>query len=817
MASPFAKYQSEQVQQIAPGFIEGFAKGGASIGQGIATIGAGVGKYMDDAEKRKIENAKQQGAINPYLRTEVKNVETSLANGLLVKGEDGKVTIAPGQEKNLDTNKIGRAIDLYNMTEGGNKKMEAEDLTAVISTIQSYDAMEKTAAEKAKATRDAKIADLDYTSKVLGNAATLSEGITAAADSAYARAQAAAQAGDEQGARSSLAEYRALKDKALNVRFDAMRAGGINVDAYMPPAPVAAPVRPAAAAVGSGASTLYTVPTDTDFKASLGRFDAMRTAGSTPISDGDLLAGITPEQQAKMDAATRASSTGATVATAPPTVAPVDYGTRVDGTAKGAGFLGEIKLPNGQVATEVSVGVNINGKDVEIPTLVPTLSAEQKSFIAGGGDPRTRPDIIKAATEHASKRIASGMSPFNGAVAAAPAPAAPAAKPTARQLMTGQMPAVEPATAPVVAGQTPAAGQQPARVITPNAAVAQAEAEIKSLQTAKTIYVDQHKRFKTMAAVADFKPDQVNTFRKMAEDSFKMTLDIDDQITKKMTLISTEKSSVASGRTADIKLSLEVTKAIEDIAPSFGSGWGSKKYWHIIKNYPDAPERGLADIRVGGFQGNKSEVIDILGSRSSFMDATMSIENALDERLEKGGVGLFDLLTLDKGDFTAYTAGNVGEKILLASMRKAIVSGGNFSDADRGFVLEAIAAINNLDPRKREPYLKALNKTMAEMVIGLYDRKLAANGVERRLDLLTVGERKEAVPSTEAAFMDRFGIDAKGKASGSRSELSALIGEQRGTGKFGSSKASATSALDKFVADAKKEAADAAEKAKQTK
>jgi hypothetical protein len=34
MASPFAKYQSEQVQQMAPGFVEAYGRAGASIGQG---------------------------------------------------------------------------------------------------------------------------------------------------------------------------------------------------------------------------------------------------------------------------------------------------------------------------------------------------------------------------------------------------------------------------------------------------------------------------------------------------------------------------------------------------------------------------------------------------------------------------------------------------------------------------------------------------------------------------------------------------------------------------------------------------------------
>ena len=796
MASPFAKYQSEQVQQIAPGFIEGFAKSGAAIGQGIATIGAGVGKYIDDKEKKGIEIAKQQGAINPYLRTEVKNVEDSLKNGFLVKGKDGKVSIAPGQEKNLDPNKVGRAIDLYNMTEGGNKKMEAEDLTAVISTIQSYDAMEKTAAEKAKAVRDAKISELDYTTKILGNAATLSDGLAAFAKTRTELGIAAGMQGDTAGASLAIAEGRALTDKAMQIRFSAMKDAGINVDAFLPEAPVAQPVRPAAVAVGSGASTLYTVPTDTDFTASLARIDANLKRGSAP-------AAAAPAAEPAVSTALTAGTTGAPVAAAAePEVKTWGDAAFITGEYEvQARFRGErmAGMTPAEYVADWKASQAI--KSVAAPETTATVTPEAKASTT----------VAPAATETTT--------PAPAAVTPAPAPAAvapaPAAKPTARQLMTGQMPAAAPAPAPVAPGQTPVAVQTPARGITPNAAVAQAEAEIKSLQTAKSIYIEQNETFKKTAAIAGLLPDQVNSFKKLAEAAFKMTLDIDDQITKKMTLISTEKSSVATARTSETKLSLDVTKAIEDIAPSFGGGWGSKKYWHILQNFPDEPARGLSDIRVGGFQGTKSEVIDILGSRSSFMDATMSIENALDERLEKGGVGLFDLLTLDKGDYAAYTAGNVGEKILLASMRKAIVSGGNFSDADRGFVLEAIAAINNLDPRKREPYLKQLNKTMAEMVIGLYDRKLAANGVERRLDLLTEDERKAAVPATESAFMERFGIDDKGKASSSRSALQALISEQRGTGKFGSARASAASALDKFVADAKAEAEAA--KAKKSK
>lgn len=776
MANPFAKYQSEQVQQIAPGFVEAYGRAGAAIGQGIAAVGAGVAKGMEVAEQKKLEQAKLQGALNPYIRTEVKNVETSLANGLLVKGEDGKISVAPGQEKNVDPNKIGRAIDLYNMTNGGTKELKADELTAAVSTIQSYDAMEKTAAEKAKAARDAKIAELDYTSKVLGNAATLSEGIAAFAAQKTQLGIAAGMQGDTQGAALAIAEARALNDKAMGVRFDAMRAAGINVDAYLPPAPVAPPVRPAAAAVGSGASTLYTVPADTAFTESLGRFDATLKTGSEPAPSVSVTA-PTPATQAstksydyrKMEPETAESFTADKFA-----ATPEGWTVQIDGVKyiKQGNKLVSIMPPVGEI-----------GKRTGTKEMFPDIEASS----------------LRAA-------------------APAAAPAASASKaPTARQLLTGQLPSVAETPAQATAAGQPTAASAPvtSRVTTPNAAVAQAEAEIKSLQTAKSVYIEQQRRFKTMASVAGLQPDQVKAFGKMAEDAFKMSLDIDDQITKKMTLISTEKAGVASGRVAETKLGLDVTKAVEDIAPSFGGGWGSKKYWHILEKYPDEPARGLSDIRVGGFQGSKAEVIDILGSRASFIDATMSIENALDERLEKGGVGLFDLLTLNKGDYDAYTKGNIGEKILLASMRKAIVSGGNFSDADRTFVLEAIAAINNLDPRKREEYLKVLNQNMASMVIGLFDRKLNANGVERRLDLLTPEEREQAVPATERAFQQRFGIDDTGKATAPRAALQAIIAEGRKTSGFNASKSAAASALDKFVADAKAEAEAA--KANKTK
>lgn len=94
------------------------------------------------------------------------------------------------------------------------------------------------------------------------------------------------------------------------------------------------------------------------------------------------------------------------------------YGKRVDGTNKGPGYFGELDMTDesGNVATEISIGVNIGGKEVEIPTLVPTLSSPEKAWLLGGGDPKDRSaiaeSIVKKSVAHAKKRISDGDSPF---------------------------------------------------------------------------------------------------------------------------------------------------------------------------------------------------------------------------------------------------------------------------------------------------------------------------------------------------------------------------------------------------------------------
>ena len=92
---------------------------------------------------------------------------------------------------------------------------------------------------------------------------------------------------------------------------------------------------------------------------------------------------------------------------------------RKDGTLKGRGYLGELKRPNGGVSTELSIGVDFGGREIEIPSLVPTLNkAEVDYLLSIPTDQRldrkhpVAQSILKKAVDHAKTRLFKGMSPF---------------------------------------------------------------------------------------------------------------------------------------------------------------------------------------------------------------------------------------------------------------------------------------------------------------------------------------------------------------------------------------------------------------------
>lgn len=98
-----------------------------------------------------------------------------------------------------------------------------------------------------------------------------------------------------------------------------------------------------------------------------------------------------------------------------------EYGMRNDGKGKKyTGWLGEQKRidnPNA-VSTEISIGANIDGKEVEIPLMVPTLDNKELKYLLSTNPkspsffdkmPKT---LINKAFDHANMRMQQGKSPF---------------------------------------------------------------------------------------------------------------------------------------------------------------------------------------------------------------------------------------------------------------------------------------------------------------------------------------------------------------------------------------------------------------------
>ena len=92
------------------------------------------------------------------------------------------------------------------------------------------------------------------------------------------------------------------------------------------------------------------------------------------------------------------------------------YGQRYGSAApKGLGFLGPLLRPDGQVMSEYSIGVNLDGRQVEIPSIVPTLTKQELATLLTLKDGQAPPkSVIDKAIAYARTRLAGGYDAFAG-------------------------------------------------------------------------------------------------------------------------------------------------------------------------------------------------------------------------------------------------------------------------------------------------------------------------------------------------------------------------------------------------------------------
>ena len=86
------------------------------------------------------------------------------------------------------------------------------------------------------------------------------------------------------------------------------------------------------------------------------------------------------------------------------------YGARPDGSAKGAGWLGEIRDKNGDVMTELTAEADYDGKRIMYPLITPNQGFRNLSELVMGITPSE--DTHRLAFDHAMDMIRSGRSQY---------------------------------------------------------------------------------------------------------------------------------------------------------------------------------------------------------------------------------------------------------------------------------------------------------------------------------------------------------------------------------------------------------------------
>lgn len=92
---------------------------------------------------------------------------------------------------------------------------------------------------------------------------------------------------------------------------------------------------------------------------------------------------------------------------------PPDYGTRPDGSRKNTGWLGELKAGD-SIVTEYSVGLNVDGEEVEMPSVTPYSTDEDVQAILDSAAKNQPPpaSALRNAVRWYRDRRKQGRSPF---------------------------------------------------------------------------------------------------------------------------------------------------------------------------------------------------------------------------------------------------------------------------------------------------------------------------------------------------------------------------------------------------------------------
>jgi hypothetical protein len=664
MANPFQKYQSEQVQQLAPGFVDAYGKAGASIGQGLAAIGQSVVEGYEKAEATANEEAKQQAVIGTYLKRDprIQGINKHLAEGDLEKDEDGNVFVPDDRRELFDTVKLDEALAYYNQTGGDGSKLKGAALTKFTTEFEAEKKYEADQAAAAAAGLERRKTEAEINK------------MNADAAEKYARA----------GIGSILGAY----------------GSGQDMSTYQPPA-ISMPS--------------FTGTTSPQPPATAG-FSVLTGAPSRPSSTPARPNTVTPTRNAA------GLPLAITLSTAPTSPAVQTTPTPAPG---GKPYV----LPSALTAN-MPTNIGTDTTSNEYITAIPKLQAARVQL---DNDRRKEEAMLDANYRITLNQLTARNAPAEDIKAFEEMTKNRNARMADRHAanvatLESRLKAFESAANEARAAEKAAQGVK--AEVRADKAEGRAETAEKRTQTEFDVKYGKEGQPAT--------PGTFPTFAKK----------IETKINAAGTIPGRTGGSEANKMRRDAQE--EHTKIMQDHPAWYDVGMtteGANQYQFRMVDFPTAAPLSPT------VRGNVQAVVEGYAEGRVFLTGLLQAVESSDEDRVRNYLDRF-LVTTSKDDL--FAEGQALGQFGVAAFRRAIVSGGNFSDADREYVQKLITQINTPNPFANKDFLKAQTKKLASFIDSKFRSTLAANGVRLDLDTSEKFLKREDINGSNSAGLDNL-------------------------------------------------------------
>ena len=719
MASPFAKYQSEQVQQLAPGFVEAYGNAGRSIGQGLAAIGQAAVQGYEEAEKKHKAEIATKASLAPYIRNDdrITATEGMIKSGLLTKADDGTVVVAAKWANYADKAGLKKYLDFYNETGGDGSKLSGDKLIEFASRFEG---------------------EQKYIAQNAANAKAKTEGELKQAQIAKLRAEAAAKASETGLVTQLLSGMGGIgSGGSITPYTNESPTAGINITPY---------TQPTGTGITSVETPTTTPPNVTKVDAAVPAVAAPATVAA-PVSAA-LTAGTAPTvAAAAVKAAEPAVSSALTAGTAG-TPAQAAAQTREEklasliAKAEAAGKVAPApkRVESGETSDDYDAWVaatdewNKNYGDTHLPT----------------GSPKT------------ARRVELDFNAANPIEKAAPATAAPATAAPAAAAPPEAAPAPVGTEEATAANKVYDVAAESARVTEKLAATSAERENVRSkyasIRTKNAVArSNQRQQALGLSIVSPAKGtgftsylDNIKKFEDEAEArELKAIDDKESTINKNFANYQAAATAQREGRTEDRANRAEqraidalsatgtkdATKALADIRKEKRQrllDYPMYSIWnHLGSNMAVDPKTGekYDPVEFGIKPLSPSAQIAVNEAHegwSKTVDFMVNMDKTLAARVKDNDRWLGSFRATAK-NMQNYFEGELSSVFGVATFRRGIVSGGNFSDADREFVKSAITYLNSAAPDLSAEDLKASLNALGVFVNNMYIRTLEAN------------------------------------------------------------------------------------------